>query len=147
MSSKVAFEKLSHKCYILYMDVKKQIQYWIDSAKHDLDTVESLIREKKYDWALFLSHLVLEKILKALFVKEKKIFPPKTHNLILLIKEIGLDIDEDELDFYEEVNTFNISSRYPDEQLKFYKLCTKEFTLEKFQTIKGKYQWLKQKLK
>ena len=50
------------------MDIKKHIEYWKISAKHDLETAESLIREKKYDWALFLSHLVLEKIIKALFV-------------------------------------------------------------------------------
>lgn len=129
------------------MDIKKQIDYWEKSAKHDFETAESLIREKKFDWALFLAHLVLEKILKAIYIKEKKIFPPKTHNLVLLIKEIGLKISEEDYDFFEEVNTFNISSRYPDEQLKFYKLCTKNFTLEKFNKIKEKYQWLKKILK
>ena len=41
----------------------------------------------------------------------------------------------------------NISTRYPDEQFKFYKLCTKEFTLDKFKKIKEKYEWLKQKIK
>lgn len=128
------------------MDINKQIDYWKKSAKHDLDTAESLIKEKKYDWALFLSHLVLEKMLKALFLKEKEVFPPKTHNLIILLKKVGIEISEDEYDFYEEVNTFSISVRYPDEQFKFYKLCTEEFTVEKFNKIKEKYLWLKKKL-
>ena len=104
----------------LTMDITKQIEYWKKSAEHDLDTANSLIQAKKYDWALFLSHLVLEKMLKAIFVKKKKSFPPKTHNLILLLKELGFEISEDEYDFFEEVNTFNISTRYPDEQLTFY---------------------------
>ena len=128
------------------MNIKKQIEYWEKSAEHDLDTANSLIQEKKYDWALFLAHLVLEKMLKAIFVKKKKSFPPKTHNLILLMKELEFEVSEDEYDFFEEVNTFNISTRYPDEQLKFYELCTKKFTLEKFEQIKLKYQWLKEKL-
>lgn len=128
------------------MDINKQIDYWKKSAKHDLDTAESLIKEKKYDWALFLSHLVLEKMLKALFLKEKEVFPPKTHNLIILLKKVGIEISEDEYDFYEEVNTFSISARYPDEQFKFYKLCTEEFAVEKFNKIKEKYLWLKKKL-
>lgn len=129
------------------MDIERQIDYWEKSAEHDLDTAESLIKEKKFDWALFMGHLVLEKILKAIFVKQKKLFPPKTHNLLMLLKEVGISIDEEEIDFFEEINTFNISTRYPDEQLKFYKLCTEEFTVPKYEEIKVKYQWLKEKLK
>ena len=62
------------------------------------------------------------------------------------MKELRFEVSEDEYDFFEEVNTFNISTRYPDEQLKFYKLCTAEFTLGKFEQIKSKYQWLKKEL-
>lgn len=129
------------------MNIQKHIEYWEKSAKHDLETAESLIREEKFDWALFLSHLVLEKIIKAIFIKEKKSFPPRTHNLIFLLKEVGIKISESDEDFFDEVNTFNISTRYPDEQFKFYKLCTKEFTLDKFKKIKEKYEWLRQKIK
>jgi hypothetical protein len=49
----------------------------------------------------------------------------------MLIKQIGLEISEEDYDFFEEVNTFNISTRYPDEQFKFYKLCTEEFNTGK----------------
>ncbi|MCK4761078.1 MAG: HEPN domain-containing protein [Candidatus Aminicenantes bacterium] len=125
------------------MDIEKQVEYWKKSAAHDLETAESLIKEKKFDWALFLGHLVLEKMLKSIFVKKKEKFPPKTHNLLLLIQETGIIIDDDDTDFFEEVNTFNISTRYPDEQFKFYQLCTEKFTREKFDKIKEKYQWLK----
>jgi len=125
------------------MDIEKNISYWLQSAEHDMDTAESLIKEKKYDWALFLGHLVLEKTLKAIYVRKKECTPPRTHNLILLLKEIGTDISEEEYDLFEEINTFNISTRYPDEQFKFYQLCTGEFTLEKFNIIKEKYRWLK----
>ncbi len=129
------------------MDIEKQVDYWKKSAEHDLDTAKSLIKEKKFDWALFLGHLVLEKVLKAIFVKEKEIFPPRTHNLVFLIKETGIQINEEEFDFFEEVNTFNISTRYPDDQFKFYELCTEKFTLEKFKNMEEKYLWLKKKLK
>lgn len=128
------------------MDIKKQMAYWTKSAEHDLETAETLIKEKKFDWALFLGHLVLEKILKALFVKEKQVFPPKTHNLLILANESGIQLNEEDSEFFDEVNTFNLSTRYPDEQLKFYQLCTKEFSLERFDRIKEKYRWLKEKL-
>jgi HEPN domain-containing protein len=129
------------------MDIGKQVDYWKKSAEHDLDTAKSLMKSKKFDWALFMGHLVLEKILKAIYVKRKETFPPKTHNLLLLIKEIEIQISEEDSDFFEEVNTFNISTRYPDDQLKFYQLCTKEFTREKFEKIKEKYKWLKKEVK
>ena len=129
------------------MDIEKQVDYWIKSAEHDLDTANSLIIAKKFDWALFMGHLVLEKILKAIYVKRKGSFPPKTHNLLFLLKEADIQISEDDSDFFEDVNTFNISTRYPDEQLKFYQLCTEEFTVEKFEKIEEKYKWLKDAVK
>ena len=129
------------------MDNERQIAYWLKSAKHDFEAAEALIKENKYDWALFLGHLVLEKTLKAIFVQQKRIFPPKTHNLVVLIKEIGIEVNDEIYDFFAEVNTFHISTRYPDEQFKFYRLCTEEFTLEKFNQIKEKFKWLQKKLK
>ena len=51
------------------MKIKEHVEYWLDSAKHDWDTVESLFSAGKYDWCLFIGHLVLEKILKALYVQ------------------------------------------------------------------------------
>ncbi|MCK5057794.1 MAG: HEPN domain-containing protein [Candidatus Aminicenantes bacterium] len=128
------------------MDIEKKIEYWKKSAEHDLDTAESLFKAKKFDWALFLGHLVLEKMLKALYIKKKETFPPKTHNLLFLAKEAKIQLEDADTDFFEEVNTFNISTRYPDEQFKFYQLCTEEFTEEKLRKIKEKYQWLKKKM-
>jgi len=128
------------------MDIEKKIEYWEKSAEHDLDTAESLFKAKKFDWALFLGHLVLEKTLKALYIKKKETFPPKTHNLLFLAREAEIQLEDKDADFFEEVNTFNISTRYPDEQFKFHQLCTEEFTGEKLRKIKEKYRWLKKKM-
>jgi HEPN domain-containing protein len=129
------------------MDFQKQIDYWVISAEHDLDTAEALIRENKNDWALFLGHLVLEKILKAIIVKEKNEFPERTHNLIRLCNLANVALTTDDNVLFEQVNSFHMASRYPDEQFGFYKLCTREFTLENFSKIKEKYAWLKEKTK
>jgi len=51
------------------------------------------------------------------------------------------------LEFLDAVNTFNISTRYPDEKFKFYKLCTAEFTANHFNQIKEIYKWLLQKIR
>ncbi|GBD96745.1 hypothetical protein BMS3Abin06_01631 [bacterium BMS3Abin06] len=36
------------------MDKKQSIDYWLNSAAHDLDVAETLLRNEKYDWCLFI---------------------------------------------------------------------------------------------
>jgi hypothetical protein len=33
------------------MKIKEHIQYWVESAEHDLDSAESLFAAGKYDWS------------------------------------------------------------------------------------------------
>ncbi len=52
------------------MNVKKQIDYWLTTAKSDLETAEIIFKAgKNYHHCLFFCHLVLEKGLKALVAK------------------------------------------------------------------------------
>lgn len=44
-------------------DKDKLIAYWLDSAENDFKTMQDLYQTKNYSWALFVGHLVLEKIL------------------------------------------------------------------------------------
>ena len=123
------------------MDKKEHIQYWIKSSEHDLETAETLFQQAKYDWCLFIGHLVLEKILKAIFVKrsKEKNFPPKIHNLLKLAELSDLNLsDEIKLDLIN-FNDFNIEIRYPDYKLQFYKKCDETFTKNKFAKIKEIY--------
>lgn len=58
------------------------IKYWIKTSEDDLSSMESIFNAGNYDWALFIGHLSLEKIMKALWVKNNTSdVPPKTHNL------------------------------------------------------------------
>jgi len=42
----------------------KLIDYWLRMAKEDLKVVDHLFEKEDYIWALFIAHLVLEKVLK-----------------------------------------------------------------------------------
>ncbi|MCK4619111.1 MAG: HEPN domain-containing protein [Desulfobacterales bacterium] len=125
----------------------KHIDYWLNSANHDLDVAETLFQNEKYDWCLFIAHLVLEKTLKAFYVKNTGKLPPRIHDLVRMVDMAKIEFEEDTLEFMDAVNTFNISTRYPDEKLKFYKMCTREFTEENFNRIKEIYKCLLQKIK
>ena len=126
------------------MDLHKHIEYWISSAEHDLETAESLFAAGKYDWCLFVGHLVLEKALKALYVKDNaNRLPLKTHNLVKLAEKTTLPLNMDKKVFLDEVNDFNIETRYPEYKQEFYKICTREYAEKYFEKIKEQYRWIK----
>ena len=72
--------------------------------------------------------------------------PPRSHDLVKLADMADLGMDEETLDFLDSVNSFNISTRYPDEKFKFYKMCTKDFTKDNLNRIKEIRNWLLQKI-
>ena len=121
------------------MDANLQIDYWRESAAHDMEAAQTLFKNQKYDWCLFVGHLVIEKVLKAIYVRDKKA-PPWIHNLVRLAENTTLQLSEEQLMFLANVNDFNIESRYPDYKFSFYKTCTKEFTEEQFTRIQEMYQ-------
>ena len=60
------------------MEIEEHIRFWLDGADHDLDAAESLFAAEKFDWCLFLGHLVLEKALKAMYVRDNNSqMPPR----------------------------------------------------------------------
>lgn len=126
------------------MTTEEHYKYWISSAEHDLDTAEALFSTGKYDWCLFISHLVLEKALKAIFVKRKgNKIPPKIHNLVRLSEIVNLELSEDQKLFFDKVNDFNIETRYPQYKDEFFKICTKQYVEKYFNEIKVTFIWLK----
>ena len=130
------------------MTRSEHIKYWIESADHDLDTSNTLFESGKYDWSLFVGHLVLEKLLKAVYVQnnDNKI-PPKVHNLVRLAEISNIEIDENKKIILDKISDFNIEVRYPEYKNEFYKLCTKEFAEENINKIKELYQWIKFQIK
>jgi HEPN domain-containing protein len=116
----------------LSFEQSKTIEYWLEGANYDLETGRSLLKAKRYPYALFLGHLAIEKALKALVVKETGEHAPYTHSLIMLIKKTNIKINEDIINKLAEYTGFNIEARYPDEKKAFYEQCTEEFTVTKF---------------
>jgi HEPN domain-containing protein len=128
------------------MTKEEHIEYWVVTAEHDWDVAISLFESARYDWCLYLGHLVIEKLLKAHYVKTNDVVPPKIHDLRRLAEKVELDFTAEQLSFFEHTNNFNIEARYPNEKLTFYKMCTKEFTEEKFKLIEEMYKWLRSRI-
>lgn len=127
------------------VDTGKTISYWVESASYDLETGKTLLRSKRYPYALFFGHLAIEKLLKALVVRHTGSHAPYTHSLVMLASKSGLKIPEEILDQLAEFMEFHTEARYPDAKMDFYQKCTREFAKEKFAEIKKVYSWLQKK--
>ena len=65
-------------------NIEKIVQYWKDMSDKDYQTMQNLLKSNDFSWAMFLGHLVLEKLLKAHYVKNLKKHAIFTHDLLRL---------------------------------------------------------------
>ncbi|PKN74375.1 MAG: DNA-binding protein [Deltaproteobacteria bacterium HGW-Deltaproteobacteria-10] len=121
---------------------------WIDSANYDLQTASAMFATGRHLYVVFMCHLAIEKMFKALLSqKYPSEAPPKIHNLITLSQRVGITPPENLKDFFQRMDNVNIATRYPED----IKTITKEFdkvTSKKILTDTRKLlKWLKQNLK
>lgn len=128
-------------------DIKKITKYWVDASKHDLEVAQSLYRTGKYDYCLFLCHLMLEKLLKALVTQTSKDHPPHTHNLLYLAGKAGLDLNKAQIELFNQINKFNLEIRYPEDLKALSKRVNREYAKRYLTECKKVWKWLLNLLK
>jgi HEPN domain-containing protein len=102
---------------------QEYIEYWVETSKRDWKTVQNMFKSKDFVPALFFAHLVIEKLLKAHWVKNSSLnHPPKIHNLISLAGKIDYEFTDEELVFMGRMNDFQLEGRYPDYTRNIYKI-------------------------
>jgi HEPN domain-containing protein len=77
------------------------IQYWITGADSDYQTMVHLYESKDYHWSLFMGHLVLEKIFKAIYVQNVDRDVSRTHDLLRLSQRSKLDLTDEQKDLLD----------------------------------------------
>ena len=127
-------------------DTKKVCSYWQTSSDNDYNVMMNLYNSKNYNWALFLGHIVIEKLIKAFFVKTTEQHAPFTHDLRFLAKNCGLELPDDKTCYLDVITGFNINTRYDSFNEDFYKRCTPEFSAEWIEKINDLRTWIKEKL-
>ena len=105
-----------------------------------------MLKAKKYPYALFIGHLALEKLLKALVVKKTRAHAPFSHSLPYLLERSGIKMPEPMQIRLSEFMEFHLEARYPDASKVFYKKCTKGYTEARFKEIKEVFKWIKTRL-
>lgn len=98
------------------INIEKQVDYWFNSAFDDLESAKVLIANKRFLQGLFFCHLVIEKAIKAIVVKQTSEIAPRSHNLLYLSELAGLAFSEEEEIFLGILMKYQLQGRYPDYQ-------------------------------
>ena len=128
------------------IDIDKVIGYWKESSDNDFKTMENLMESGDYNWAMFLGHLVIEKLLKAVYVKVNKKHAVHGHDLLRLTSSLELEINPVKEEWLDQLTTFNLNARYDSYKQDFYKHCTREFAIEWKSRIEELRKWLQNQL-
>lgn len=102
-----------------------------------------LIREKRNLHGLFFCYLVIEKAFKANVVKKTSDVAPRTHNLVYLSENAGLEFDDETQIFIGILMKYQLQGRYPD----YSPVLPEQIQVnEYFRKTNELLQWLKMKL-
>jgi HEPN domain-containing protein len=124
----------------------EHIAYWTEQALDDWEAVDTLFRGEKYLQSLFFTHLVIEKLCKALWIKHNETnIPPKTHNLIYILSQTTIVLPEDKSELMLSLNRFQLEGRYPEYITKMRTICNMEFSKEKIEQANHLRLWLIEK--
>jgi HEPN domain-containing protein len=124
------------------------VKNWVATSNYDLQTAKAMYKVGRYLYVVFMCHLAIEKMLKALLShKYPESVPPKIHNLINLAQRAEITIPDNFTDFIQRLDNVSISTRYPEDL----RTLSKEFnqvTAKRILTdTKRMIKWLKQHLK
>lgn len=111
------------------MQKQEALIFWISQSEKDIKTATDLYATGHYDWCLFMWHLAIEKILKALIIKKDKPFL-YIHDLGRLAQTAGLTLTADFKKQLNEITNYNIEVRYDSIKSAFYKKATKQYATE-----------------
>jgi HEPN domain-containing protein len=114
-------------------NVGGNINYWKNTAESNIVTAGILIENTRLVEGLFFCHLCIEKILKALVVKEIKTVPPKSHDLEYLARKAGISVSEEQFVMMRILMKYMLEGRYPE---YFPKTPSKQKTKEYYNKTK-----------
>ncbi|WP_298270231.1 HEPN domain-containing protein [Geobacter sp.] len=123
------------------------VKNWIATSNYDLRTAEAMLKAGRYLYVVFMCHLALEKMLKAILANSfPDSTPPKIHSLVRLYKKAGLALPENFMEFVEQLDNVSIVTRYPEDL----STLSREFNQARAREVLGEtrklLKWLKQSM-
>ena len=125
--------------------MEQDVKYWVDLSRYDIETAKAMLASGRYLYVLFTCQQSIEKMLKALVVKNTGSFPPQIHDLVKLVSIAKIDIETEQKEFLAKLNYYYLETRYPRELSEISKQIKKDAALDFYNNTKKILRWLKSK--
>ena len=100
----------------LLKSMDKIVKNWVATSNYDTLTADAIYKAGRYLYVVFMCHLAMEKMLKALLAhKYPEDMPPKIHNLIILVQRANISLPDNLKDFLQRIDNVSIATRYPED--------------------------------
>lgn len=124
--------------------VEKETSNWLETSEYDLNTAQHMLKAGRYIYVIFMCHLSIEKMFKAIVNEETGVLPPKTHDLVYLLSLAKLKPPQHLLDFIGKITGASIVTRYPKELSKLIEAYPEDVAKEYLEGTKEVLQWLRE---
>lgn len=122
----------------------KRSREWLKQADYDIDTAEFMFAGGKFFYTVFMCHLSVEKAIKGLYQQRLNETPPKTHNLVYLLKKINIRPTETTGKFIVKLNEASVVTRYPEDIDTLQGQYTKDIVKNILVESKEVLEWIKE---
>ncbi len=111
--------------------------------KRILELQKTSLMAKVMGTLYFFCHLSIEKLIKAILVKNINGPAPYSHDLSMLAKRASITLMSETVAELNTITTFNIAGRYDDEKREFRKKATGDFAEKYLNITDNLILWLK----
>ncbi len=118
---------------------------WLRSSEYDMQTAQSLLllRARRYIYVIFMCHLAVEKLLKALIAESSAAPPPRTHNLYHLLELARVEVPEVHIDTVARLQGMHVATRYPEDMGALAAEVTRKVAHDYLVKTEALLQWLR----
>ncbi len=120
---------------------------WIEDAEYDLESAKAMLDSGRLYFVVFMCHLTIEKLLKAVIVEREGVEPPRVHNLIALATRGGIELPDEHRALVNELDNMGVVTRYPDGRRAIADILTPPWTAGVYERTARFTEWLRQGLK
>ncbi|GMO44375.1 MAG: HEPN domain-containing protein [Treponemataceae bacterium] len=130
----------------LMMNNEEKYEYWLDIAQYDLATAETMYRDGRWLYVVFMCQQAIEKLVKGLYGLYLPDTPPKLHDINAIFAKFENKLQEqcsaENTVLFDQLSAFYLNNRYPEYTKKLSAAVTEDRAKEILEKSKRAFAWL-----
>lgn len=102
------------------MNADEKYEYWLDIAKYDLETADTMFAGGRWLYVAFMCQQALEKLCKGLFVLFVGDEVPRVHNIRYVLsnfsEKLVQPVTDEQYRLFDTLTGYYLEGRYPEYQ-------------------------------